>query len=268
VTEQQWLSSSDPASMLAWLTGAPGSGPQNATGVLAPTAPPSDRKLRLFACACCRQVWPLLTDPRSRRAVEVAERYAGGEATVAERQEAVSGGMDVIDELHYNTPPGPRNPEEAAVMLAYNAGMRTPSNLVARAVTRAAQAGVPPAVQAAILRDVMVNPFRPLDGGRPVRDERVCEKCGRRSDRHPGKCAACGSDYVRKWRVRDTWGWLTPAVLGIARRAYDLRDWGALPVLRDALLEAGCEDEQVLAHLAEPLHVRGCWCVDLIIGKD
>jgi hypothetical protein len=238
--------------MLAWLTGAPGSGPQNATGVLAPTAPPSDRKLRLFACACCRQVWPLLTDPRSRRAVEVAERYAGGEATVAERQEAVSGGMDVIDELHYNTPPGPRNPEEAAVMLAYNAGMRTPSNLVARAVTRAAQAGVPPAVQAAILRDVMVNPFRPVRWWRMVK-------------RGPGPANGPFESWQPLPHVRP---WLTPAVLGIARRAYDLRDWGALPVLRDALLEAGCEDEQVLAHLAEPLHVRGCWCVDLIIGKD
>jgi hypothetical protein len=39
-------------------------------------------------------------------------------------------------------------------------------------------------------------------------------------------------------------------------------------VLRDALMDAGCEDEAVLAHLLEPTHVRGCWVLDLLLGKD
>src|SRR5262245_6333353 len=46
------------------------------------------RKLRLFACACCRQVWDLLDDRRMRRAVEVAEQFAEGLASKEELEAA------------------------------------------------------------------------------------------------------------------------------------------------------------------------------------
>jgi hypothetical protein len=62
MTEQEWLSSTDPEPMLWFVRG---------------TA--TDEDLRLFACACCRRIWHLLIDGRSRRAVEVAEKYARGE---------------------------------------------------------------------------------------------------------------------------------------------------------------------------------------------
>src|SRR5436853_513959 len=60
----------------------------------------------------------------------------------------------------------------------------------------------------------------------------------------------------------------TPAELKRAEGADDDRDWGALPVLADALEEAGCADRTILDHLrgAGP-HVPGCWCLDAILAK-
>jgi hypothetical protein len=69
--------------------------------------------------------------------------------------------------------------------------------------------------------------------------------------------------------VRVDPSWLTPAAVPIARGAYEGRDFTALPVLADALEEAGCDQPDVLGHLRGPgPHVRGCWAVDLLLGKS
>ena len=50
---------------------------------------------------------------------------------------------------------------------------------------------------------------------------------------------------------------------------YDDRDFAAMPILADALEEAGCDSANILAHCREPgVHVRGCWVVDLVLGKS
>jgi len=70
--------------------------------------------------------------------------------------------------------------------------------------------------------------------------------------------------------------WLTPTVLSLAQAAYDNRnlpsgtlDNARLAVLADALEDAGCSQEEVLNHCRQPgPHVRGCWVVDLLLGKE
>ncbi|WP_439628932.1 hypothetical protein [Gemmata sp.] len=64
-------------------------------------------------------------------------------------------------------------------------------------------------------------------------------------------------------------GWVTPTVAAIAGGCYATRDFSPLPVLADALQDAGCDSAAVLDHLRGPgPHVRGCWVVDLVLGKE
>jgi hypothetical protein len=85
------------------------------------------------------------------------------------------------------------------------------------------------------IRDVVVNPFRP----RPAI--------------HP---------YVLAWNDR--------LVVRLARAIYDERRWGDMPILGDALLDAGCDDEDMLSHPREQgaVHTRDCWLLDLLLGKE
>jgi hypothetical protein len=63
-------------------------------------------------------------------------------------------------------------------------------------------------------------------------------------------------------------GWRTSVVAALANSVYDQRDFNTLPFLADALEEAGCIHETVLSHCRSPgPHVRGCWALDLILGK-
>jgi hypothetical protein len=76
--------------------------------------------------------------------------------------------------------------------------------------------------------------------------------------------------FIRPFdRIKAMAAWRSTDVLGVARAIYEDLAFDRMPLLADALMDAGCEDEQILAHCrsAGP-HVRGCWVVDLVLGKD
>jgi len=228
MTEREWLTCSDPSLMLTELAGRV-----------------SERKLRLFAVACCRHIWHLLEDPLSRAAVEVAERYADGLADLRELAAAKAvaakpkgGGATAA---HWvvcpNLPGAIVDLCDAAVSAsAENAAPSMPKN-VAEAnawdvAYRAAQARGAQE-QAHHLREVLGNPFRPSPGKR---------------------------------------GWLTwrgGLLRSMARQIYDSGNFSDLPVLADALEDAGCSDADLLAHCRDGgAHVRGCWALDLLLEQE
>lgn len=97
--------------------------------------------------------------------------------------------------------------------------------------------------------------------------------------------ASATTDVPGEWKVqgdlfRDIFGnpfrpvtldpeWLTSTVTALARHMYDSLDFTAMPILADALEEVGCENADILSHCRGPgPHVRGCWVVDLVLGKE
>jgi hypothetical protein len=64
--------------------------------------------------------------------------------------------------------------------------------------------------------------------------------------------------------------WRTSTAVALAQGMYESRDFGAMPILADALQDAGCDSDEVLDHCRDPqqVHVRGCWVVDLLLGKE
>jgi hypothetical protein len=205
----------------------------------APRGKFSDRKLRLFACGCVRQVWHLWPEERIRCAVDTAERYADGAVS---RGELYAVGRPLATR--------PRGAPEGAWLLAWAAHgagetpMRAYFSKVAYCAAGAfawATAGTPGtpawgtayAAQAACVRDLFGNPFRP-------------------------------GSLDPAWLT-----WDGGTVRNMARAIYEGRAFDRLPILGDALEEAGCTDAAILGHCrAGGEHVRGCWVVDLLLGKS
>lgn len=253
LTEADWLSSKDSYAMMAYLQQH-----RRITRV-----PGGKRRLRLFSCACCRHIWPALTDARSRRAVEVTERAADGQARKTELQEALEDAQAAMREAQARFRQGGKRlgiatAEGRAVHAAGQAacaaewtargygGVRGVSLVLhqAQSVLAFQGPGTTPlemqatrnllsARQADLVRDIFGNPF------------------------------AESPTIAPAWRT-----WNGGAAVKMARGIYDNRDFAALPVLADLLEEVGCDDPKLLAHGREPgEHARGCWLLDAILER-
>jgi hypothetical protein len=222
-----------------------------------------ERKLRLFAAACCRRIWHLLTDERSHRAVEVAERFADGVDHPEERELLHARAWGVIADLDdllgcgVAASPAWKPAMYAATAAMHAAGLagdgHDPIGAAAGFAVLAAghdgQAnsafaaveGIEREVQGVVLRDILGNPFKPP----PVIDP----------------CWLQGNDGL---------------IVKLALAVYEHRlllsgelDPARLSVLADALLDAGCTDAELLGHLrSEGPHYRGCHVVDLLTGRE
>jgi hypothetical protein len=251
--ESEWLACDDPERMLSFVR-----------------EQRTDRKLRLFGCACCRRIWDIMTFQRSRYAVETAEQFADGIVSrralanarkAAQRAERdgwsqyytaeveCKFGYSVAYELAgacgaasraAEATAGPHCCDHVSSSLAVSA-VAGASFLRAHndewgphlhsfiAARETAQASEK-AAQVALLRDIFGNPYRPV------------------------------STEAR---------WLAPAVVMLAQVIYAERSFQDLPILADALEDAGCGNADILSHCRGPgPHVRGCWALDLILRKS
>jgi hypothetical protein len=208
-----------------------------------PTA--SRRKLRLLLCACCRRLWKVLKSREDREAVEVAEQYADRTIPDARRAEARRQTTPVLA-LRQRLG-NPANP-------AHHAAARTRdlANEVWTGLTGARNA-------ASIAETLRTGAFGPAH-----RDEEVAH------------CELAREIFGNPFRPVQLYpNWRT-AVLQAALVAYEKRklpqghlDARRLAALTDALEGAGCDNTDLLGHLRSPgPHVRGCWAIDLILGKE
>ncbi len=265
MTEAEWLACADPTPMLAFVA-----------------ARTTERKLHLFACACARRVFPEMDHDGSRALVELTERFIEGFVTAEElttnRRANYRHCVDSIPEWEY---------VNSADTAADCAAVVPIGVFAEHAASWAVRGKVRP-----LLRPInaecfgrafgLPSPFvgNTLVSPTAIEDHtRLFLACMEPRDRAETEFTR-QEQLAQSLLLHDIFGnpfhpvafdpaWRTEAVVGPARGVYEDRAFDRLPVLADALEDAGCADAAVLAHCRGPgPHVRGCWVVDLVLGKN
>ena len=260
MTEQEWLAATEPDDLLEFLRDRA-----------------SDRQFRLFVCACCRRFLPGLTGnyaeafPLCNKAIDLSERFADGLITLAKLGGAITeyewaqitndgylaayaARVASYVKITDSTRPMLRgrnliaHPASCASEYSRTVmGRLAADSTTAKGKTPTSKKRVATIAekryQVQILRDIFGNPFQPI----PPKD---------------GK---------KSWaKQRQQWlAWNDGCVPKLAQSIYDERGFDRLPILADALEEAGCNQGAILDHCrGDGPHVRGCWVLDLILGWE
>ena len=204
----------------------------------------SGRKQRLLACACVRRAERMLPDPALLSAIEAAEAFADGGMGLGELEAVYHAASAVSAGL----------PEHSPECLAAWAATRT--------TTHPQYCNRPfDGQETRHLSQIVTEALFP---GRNPFDQRVADVRQVEADAHQRLLEDIG-----QLAVAFNPSWRTEAVVGLARGMYESRDFAPMPVLADALEDAGCDQPDILAHCrGDRPHVRGCWVVDLVLGKE
>jgi hypothetical protein len=197
----------------------------------------SDRKLRLFAVASCHLMTSFVTsNEQMRTAVAVAEQHADGLVSASELATAYK----TTDSYHHTMYMGLTWGEEEAL--------------------RAAMEAVSPTVDPRSLVP-QLGYFRSF-----------FSRLLQYEDADPNKrpfFLRCVIGPLLYRAVTLEQSWLTATVTSLATAIYQDRSFDNLPLLADALEDAGCSNQEVLNHLrGGGEHCRGCWPLDLVLGKE
>jgi hypothetical protein len=242
MTEAEWLVCADPRHMLEFVQGKP-----------------TDRKLRLFACACCHRIWALL-DVESGKNVELAERFAEGRA--GNEEMPTPWPLEGLRET-------PSLPEEWGKLRAI--GWARDATKMAAALATDRMGLFHPAWQAAYyaagaIAWEMVGAARKSSEAETWASNWNAAEAGE----HKHQVTLLDDIIGNPFRpVAVDPSWLTNGVVNLACSIYENRIFDRMPVLADALEEAGCTNANMLNHCRQlGEHVRGCWVLDLLLGKE
>jgi hypothetical protein len=202
-----------------------------------------DRKFRLFLIACSRRVLPSDADTDMIEALAVAERFADGKATKRELTHARtvlhgqhmyrSKKWPLLYSSHIRSVPAWHSTREHMGKAASQGSQScawSSARLLLAGIMAMTYPGKEFEAQSNLIRDLFGNPFRPI--------------------------------------ALDP-SWLTSTATALARLMYDSRDFSAMPILADALQDAGCDNADILDHCRGPgPHVRGCWVVDKLLSRE
>jgi hypothetical protein len=196
------------------------------------------RKLRLFGIACCRQLEPWIDEPKLFDALTRAEQFADGELAAS----TLASWWRKVSDLEANRKQAKKKQVPQLETYGYVKYTCFGEEYVCYTLIWRVLVyhGAPfgkafvrrgPQLAHALLLDIFGNPFRPM--------------------------ALSPS-------------WRTDTAVALARQMYESRDFAAMPILADALQDAGCDNEDILSHCRDEKqgHVRGCWVVDLVLGKE